>query len=124
MQICQLAVGDKKIADQLVAAAKGGKSLSELAKDATFKAAVEKYGLKGDTTWNATKYYVEASAKGDTTKSAYTDICQMSAGTIAYYTVSDQQGQPVYVVTFVLSTKAHSSKYNIAVVKYPIKFST
>ena len=32
MQICQLAVGDKKIADQLVAAAKGGKSLSELAK--------------------------------------------------------------------------------------------
>lgn len=124
MQICQLAVGDKKIADQLVAAAKGGKSLSELAKDATFKAAVEKYGLKGDTTWNATKYYVEASAKGDTTKSAYTDICQMSAGTIAYYTVSDQQGQPVYVVTSVLSTKAPSAKYNIAVVKYPIKFST
>lgn len=124
MQICQLAVGDKKIADKLVAAAKGGKSLSELAKDATFKAAVEKYGLKGDTTWNATKYYVEASAKGDTTKSAYTDICQMSAGTIAYYTVNDQQGQPVYVVTSVISTKAPSAKYNIAVVKYPIKFST
>lgn len=124
MQICQVAVGDKKIADQIVAAAKGGKSLSALAKDATFKTAIEKYGLKGDTTWNATKYYVEASAKGDTTKSAYTDICQMSAGTIAYYTVTDQQGQPVYVVTSVISTKAPSAKYNVAVVKYPIKFSS
>lgn len=122
MQICQFAVDSKALADSIVNAVKGGKSVSELAKQ--HNDLVQKYSLKGDTTWNATRYYVDTKASTDSAASAYTDICQMPVGTVAYYTVPNQQtGQPIYVVTQVLSSKAPSMKYNVAVVKYPITFS-
>ena len=123
MQICQFAVDTKTMAEQVIAAVKGGSTLSAEAKK--HDDLVKKYGLKGDTTWNATKYYVEDKvAKGDTASSTYTDICQIPTGTTAYYTVSNQQtGQPIYVITSVLSTKSPSAKYNVAAVKYPITFS-
>lgn len=122
MQICQFAVESQTLADSLINAVKSGKSLSSLAAQHTDM--TQKYGLKGDTTWNATRYYVDLKAQTDSTAASYTDICQMPVGTIAYYTVPNQQtGQPIYVVTQVLATKAPSVKYNIAVVKYPITFS-
>ena len=121
MQICRLAVNSKTVADSIVKAVKGGNNLSELAKK--YSAQVQQYGLKGDTAWVETKYYIDAKADKDST-SAYTDICQMPAGTVAYYTVPDPQtGNNVYVVTNVLATKATSTKYNVAVVKYPIHFT-
>ncbi len=123
MQICQLAVDGKALADSIVAAVKAGSTLSAEAKK--HNDVVQKYGLKGDTTWNATKYYVDANtALEGVAEGAYTDICQIPAGTTAYYVVPNQQtGQPIYVVTTVLSTKAPSAKYNVAIVKYPIKFT-
>lgn len=121
MQICQLAVDSKGAADSIVTAVKAGSTLSALAQK--YNDAVQKYNLKGDTTWNATKYYVDAKADS-TAASPYTDICQIPVGTTAYYTVTNQQtGQPIYVVTTVLAAKSPSDKYNVAVVKYPIKFT-
>lgn len=121
MQVCRLAVNTKSAADSIVTAVKGGSTLSEQAKKYTAQA--QQYGLKGDTAWVETNYYLEAKNDKDST-TAYTDICQMSAGTVAYYTVPDpQMGTPVYVVTHVLSTKSPSTKYNVAVVKYPIHFT-
>lgn len=121
MQICRLAVNTKAAADSIVTAVKAGNNLSELAKKYT--AQVQQYGLKGDTAWIETKYYLDAKADKDSA-STYTDICQMSAGTVAYYSVPDPQtGNAVYVVTNVLATKSPSTKYNVAVVKYPIHFT-
>lgn len=123
LQICQFAVDTKAMADQIIAAVKSGSSLS--AQAAKHQDLIKKYGLKGDTTWNATKYYVDAQAnKADTTSSTFTDICQIPVGTTAYYTVNNQQtGQPIYVITSVVSAKGSSPKYNMAAVKYPITFS-
>jgi peptidyl-prolyl cis-trans isomerase D len=54
MQICQFAVDSKEAADSIVAAVKAGSTLS--AEAAKRPALTQKYGLKGDTAWNATKY--------------------------------------------------------------------
>lgn len=123
MQTCQFAVDSKSLADSIITAVKSGKSIKELAKQ--HNDLVQKYGLQGDTTWNATRYYIDAHATAtDSGQTAYTDICQMASGEVAYYTVQNPQtGQPIYVVTQVLATKAPSAKYNIAVAKYPITFS-
>lgn len=51
MQICQFAVDSKALADSIVNAVKGGKSVSELAKQ--HNDLVQKYSLKGDTIVNA-----------------------------------------------------------------------
>lgn len=121
LQICQLAVDSKDLADSIVAAVQGGKTLSAIS--AEHADVVQKYGLKGDTTWNAVRYYVESNA--DTSSvSPYTDICQIPVGTTAYYAVpNNQTGQPIYVVTSVLDSSTPSEKYNVAVVKYPIQFT-
>ena len=124
MQICQFAVDKQATADSIVAAVKAGKTLSALAADSKYAALTQKYGLKGDTVWAPTKYYVDPKKeKNDSTASAYTDICQMPVGTVSYYSVPDQQGNKVYVVTYVLDAKAPSEKYNLAIVKKPLKFS-
>lgn len=120
MQICQLAVDTKEQAEKIVAAVRGGSTLSAEAKN--YNELVQKYGLKGDTIWNATPYYVDANV-ADSAATAYTDICQMPVGTTNYYKVTGQQGQEIYVVTTVLSATAPSAKYNLAIVKYPIKYS-
>ncbi len=122
MQICQFAVDSKEAADSIVAAVKAGSTLS--AEAAKRPALTQKYGLKGDTAWNATKYYVDAHAADSAAQSAYTDVCQIPVGTTAYYTVPNQQtGGNIFVVTTVLSAKAPSAKYNMAIVKYPVKFT-
>ena len=124
MQICRLAVDSKADAEKIVGEVKKGATLSSLA--AKYTAAVQKYGLKGDTTWVETKYYVsvDAAAAKDSTTSQYTDVCQMPVGTVSYMTIPNQQdGKSVYVVTQVISAKSPSEKYNVAVVKYPMNFS-
>ena len=125
MQICRLAVDNKADAEKIVSEVKKGATLSSLA--AKYSAAVKKYGLKGDTTWVETKYYVDADATAagkDSTSSQYTDVCQMPVGTVSYMTVPNQQdGKSVYIVTDVVSAKSPSEKYNVAVVKYPMNFS-
>ncbi len=122
MQICEFAVDTKAMADSIVAAVKAGSTLSAEAKK--HNELVQKYGLKGDTTWVATNYFLDL--KADSTSSAhYVDRCQLPAGATNYYQVTNPQtGQSVYVVATVLATKAPTAKYNVAVVKYPIKFSS
>lgn len=126
MQVARLAVDSKADAEKIIAEVKKGASLSSLA--SKYTAAVQKYGLKGDTTWLETKYYVDANATStanDSAKNHYTDICQMPVGTVDYMVVPNQQdGKSVYVVTQVLKATSPSEKYNVAVVKYPMNFST
>lgn len=121
MQVCMFAVDKKATADSIVAAVKGGATLSAIAKK--HNDLVQKYGLKGDTVWNNFAYYAEPNAASDSTATGYTDVCQIPVGTTAYYTIS-QGNQTIYVITSVLDAKAPSTKYNLAIVKQPIKFSS
>ena len=122
MQVCMFAVESKQLADSVVNAVKGGAALSAIAKK--YPALVQKYNYQGDTTWIDTKYYVEPIAAGDTVATGYTNICQIPAGTTAYYTVPTTDGKELYAVAQVLATKAPSEKYNVAIMRSPLKFST
>lgn len=122
MQVCMFAVDKKATADSIVAAVKGGTTLSAIAKQ--HNDLVQKYGLKGDTVWNNLAYYADPDVNAaDSTASAYTDICQIPVGTTAYYTIT-QGNQTIYVIASVLDAKASSTKYNVAIVKQPVKFSS
>lgn len=121
MQVCQFVAESKQLADSVVAAVKGGAALSAIAKK--YPALVQKYNLKGDTTWIDTKYYVEASADNDSVAGAYTNVCQIPAGTTAYYTQTAPDGKSLYVVAEVLAAKAPSEKFNMAIMRSPLKFS-
>lgn len=122
MQVCMFAVDKKAMADSIVAAVKAGATLSDIAKK--HNDLVQKYGLKGDTVWNKLAYYADPEANAsDSSATGYTDVCQIPAGTTAYYTIS-QGDQSIYVITSVLQAKAPSTKYNLAIVKQPIKFSS
>lgn len=122
VQLCMFAVDKKATADSIVAAVKGGSTLSAIAKQRSDLA--QKYGLKGDTVWNEFSYYADPEVgKSDSTATGYTDICQIPVGTTAYYTIT-QGDQSIYVIATVLAAKAPSTKYNLAIVKQPIKFSS
>ncbi len=122
MQVCQFAVDSKQLADSLITAVKGGDALNTLAKK--YPALIQKYNAQGDTTWIETKYYVNAKAGKDSTANQYDNICQIPAGTTTYYTQTGPDGKTFYVVASVISTKASSDKYNVAIMRTPMKFST
>lgn len=121
IQYCQFAVDSLPLVEQIISAVKSGSSLSAEAKK--YNNMVQKYQLKGDTAWAATPYYVKATREeGDTLSDKYTDLCQVPAGETTYFTIN-QGGKTIYLLATVLSTKGSSAKYNVAVVKYPLKFS-
>ena len=122
MQGCQFAVDSKQLADSLITAVKGGDALNTLAKK--YPALIQKYNAQGDTTWIETKYYVNAKAGKDSTANQCAKICQIPAGTTTYYTQTGPDGKTFYVVASVISTKASSDKYNVAIMRTPMKFST
>ncbi|MGM9633247.1 MAG: SurA N-terminal domain-containing protein [Alloprevotella sp.] len=123
MQVCQFAIDDKAKADAIIKAVKAGSTLS--AEAAKHQDMVKKYGLKGDTIWQNTAYYLAPETTDSAASDEYKDVCQMSKGTTGFVKVTNpQDGKPVFVITTVLDTKALTKKYNVAAVLTPVKFTT
>ena len=123
MQVCQFAIDDKAKADAIIKAVKAGSTLS--AEAAKHQDMVKKYGLKGDTIWQNTAYYLAPETTDSAASDEYKDVCQMSKGTTGFVKVTNpQDGKPVFVITTVLDTKALTKKYNVAAVLSPVKFTT
>lgn len=123
MQVCQFAIDDKAKADAIIKAVKAGSTLS--AEAAKHQDMVKKYGLKGDTIWQNTAYYLAPETTDSAANDEYKDVCQMSKGTTGFVKVTNpQDGKPVFVITTVLDTKAPTKKYNVAAVLTPVKFTT
>ncbi len=123
VQYTTLILDSRAAVDSVIAAVKAGSTLSAEAKK--HEAAVRAYQAKGDTAWANLPYYVPAEkVEGDTLSGEYTDICQIPAGEVTYFAQQNPQtGKVIYTVIHVLDTKAVSTKYNVAIVKYPYKFS-
>ena len=123
VQYTSLILDSRAAVDSVIAAVKAGSTLSAEAKK--HEAAVRAYQAKGDTTWVELPYYVPAEKmEGDTLGGEYTDICQIPAGEVTFFGQKNPQtGKTIYTVIHVLNTKAVSTKYNVAIVKYPYKFS-
>lgn len=123
MQVCQFAIDDKAKADAIIKAVKAGSTLS--AEAAKHQDMVKKYGLKGDTIWQNTAYFLAPETTDSAASDEYKDVCQMSKGTTGFVKVTNpQDGKPVFVITTVLDTKALTKKYNVAAVLTPVKFTT
>lgn len=123
MQVCQFAIDDKAKADAIIKAVKAGSTLS--AEAAKHQDMVKKYGLKGDTIWQNTAYYLAPETTDSAASDEYKDVCQMSKGTTGFVKVTNpQDGKPVFVITTVLDTKALTKKYNVAAVLTPVKFTS
>lgn len=124
VQYCMVAAESKALADSVIAAANGGKTLAQIAKEFG-KRLLAPEQLKGDTLWQATPYYVDAKPAQDSTATTYTDLCQIPVGEVGCFSqVDPQSGRTIYWVAKVLQTKASTMKYNVAIAKYPVKFST
>lgn len=123
MQVCQFAIDDQAKAESIIKAVVAGSPLSTEA--AKYQDMVKKYGLKGDTIWQKTAYYLAPENADSAAQAEYKDVCQMSKGATGYIKVTNpQDGKPVFIVTTVLDTKAPTMKYNVAAVLTPVKFTT
>lgn len=119
MQVSMFVCETKAKADSIVSQLRAGKAMAQVIKEN--KALADKYQVQGDTTWVPTNYYVAPKHQADSTDNEATDLCQLQS--TGYYVTEAQGGTKLYIVAQVLQTKAPSAKYNVAVVRYPIKFS-
>lgn len=107
LNIRYLTLRDKKQADSVLTAMKGGATWADMAK---------KLGQKDTTMWQPMPFYVAQPTDNDS--NTYTHPCQLPLNTPTI--LGDQSG---YVIAEVLDAKAYSEKFNVAVIKCPIEYS-
>lgn len=124
IQVASLFMPTRSLADSAYADLKAGMSYAELTKNYAKRAGLPE-GYKADSSWMPMSMYVDnVHANDSTAKHLYSHVSQLQKGESGVVEqVNPENGTPFYVVATVIDTKGSSTKYNVAVAQYPVKFS-